>query len=48
MILSKQDFQEYLSSDKVALGRNAKRPAFTDLIWQFEICMRHLEYYSNC
>lgn len=48
MISSRKDLNEYLKSDKAALGRNAKRPGYTDLIWKFEICMRKLEYYTNC
>ena len=48
MIHSKQDLRDYLEADKRALGRKKKRPGFTDLIWKFEICMRKLEYYTNC
>lgn len=48
MIQSKQDLKEYLQADKIALGRKSKRPAFSDLIWKFQISLRKNEYYKNC
>lgn len=47
MIQSKNDLEEYLEADRIALGREGT-PAFNDLIWRFQICMRKLEYIHNC
>ncbi len=47
MINSRNELKEYLEADKIALGRSGKHPAISDLIWQFEICMRWREYLHN-
>ena len=48
MIKSKKDLLEYLEADKRALGRKRNSASYTDLIYQFEICLRKYEYYLNC
>lgn len=48
MICSKNDLQEYLQSDKMALGRKGKYPQITDYIWKYEILLRKCEYINNC
>ena len=48
MIYSKKDYNEYLQSDKLALGITRKRPKFfADEIWKFERALRKYEYYHN-
>ena len=50
MILSKNDFNEYLIADKKALGCEFfKKPRlFFDEIWKFEILLRKCEFFENC
>ena len=48
MICSKSDLEEYLQSDKKALGRKEKYPRLTDYIWKYEILLRKCEYINNC
>ena len=48
MITSKQDLNEYLKADKIALGVTRKHPGlFEDSIWTFEILYRKTEYWQN-
>lgn len=47
MITSTQDLIEFLEADRIALGRNGKKPAWNDFIWKFEISLRKAEYYHN-
>lgn len=48
MIASKRDLIIFLKADKIALGRERKRPRLDDLVWRFEIVLRKCEYYKNC
>lgn len=48
MICSKSDLEDYLQSDKKALGRKEKYPRLTDYIWKYEILLRKCEYINNC
>ena len=48
MITNKRELYDYLNADKRSLGRTARRPGFTDLIWKYEIHLRKCEYYHNC
>lgn len=49
MIQSKEEYIDYLKRDKIALGKEYKRPKLIgDEIWRFEILMRKTEYYKNC
>lgn len=48
MILSKQDYYEYLEADRISLGRKSKSPKFSDTIWKYQIVLRKCEYYTNC
>lgn len=48
MIESQKELFEYLEADRKALGRHLKKPAFTDLIWKYEICLRKVEFFNNC
>lgn len=49
MIKSKKDYFEYLEHDRIALGKNYKRPRIVgDEIWKFQILLRKCEYYNNC
>lgn len=49
MIRSKQDYQYYLEADRIALGRNRKKPTlFFDEVWVFQRLLRKVEYYKNC
>lgn len=49
MIKSKKDYKYYLKCDKIALGKNTKKPRFKhDIIWEFEILLRKCEYIENC
>lgn len=54
MILSKNDYLQYLEADRIALGRNKAGLADTfiqiispDYIWKFQRLLRKLEYYKN-
>ena len=47
MIQSKKDLLDYLEADRLSLGRKKKKPAFQDIIWKYEICLRKNEYYHN-
>ncbi len=47
MIKTKQDLIEYLEADKKALGRAESHPHFYDVIWKYEVALRHCEYYKN-
>lgn len=47
MITNKNELREYLEADKKALNRKGERPKKYDWIWQYEIALRKLEYYSN-
>ena len=47
MIKCKDSLKQYLEADKIALCRYTSKPGLGDLIWQFEIALRHTEYYSN-
>ena len=51
MILSKNDLKEYMSADRIALGRHADftlRDWMFDPIWKYERILRKLEYCINC
>lgn len=49
MINSKEDYFYYLEQDRIALGKNRKKPRFMhDIIWKFQILMRKCEYLENC
>lgn len=49
MISSKEEYKYYLYCDKIALGKEYKKPRFfKDEIWKFEILMRKAEYFVNC
>ena len=55
MINSKEDYIEYLESDKKALGLDnnlliskIKNYLFPDPIWKFQKLLRKLEYFNNC
>ena len=45
MIKTKDDLREYLACDKLALGKQYRRPRWNDDIWKFQIALRKLEYY---
>lgn len=48
MINDKKELAYYLECDRIALGRERKKPPFIgDPIWKFERLMRRLEYYKN-
>ena len=49
MILSKKDLKEYLDLDANALGyrHNLKHIIAPNVIWEFQKCLRKLEYYTN-
>lgn len=47
MIKNKKDLQEYLEADRIALGRQGKKPKINDVIWKYEILLRKSEYYGN-
>lgn len=54
MILSKEDYLNYLEADRIALGRNKAglvdkliRLISPDYIWNFQKLLRKLEYYKN-
>lgn len=49
MIESKQDYKLYLEQDRLALGKEYRRPKLIgDEIWIFQRLMRKTEYYKNC
>lgn len=49
MIKTKQDYKYYLYCDRIALGKEYKKPRIVgDEIWRFERLMRKAEYYKNC
>ena len=51
MITSKNEYLNYLESDRKALRRNASSPPFFnvfDPIWKFQCLLRKLEFYYNC
>jgi serine O-acetyltransferase len=49
MIKSKEDYKFYLEADKIALGKERKRPSLIgDDIWKFERLLRKVEYVTNC
>lgn len=50
MIQNKQELQEYLQADQIALDKaGQKYPRFLhDIIWKYEIRLRKCEYYENC
>ena len=49
MIKSKKDYKYYLEADRIALGKNRKKPMlFFDEVWVFERLLRKIEYYQNC
>ncbi len=48
MIRTKQELAEYLSADAKANGRTTvKAKRFGDLIWKFQVALRHHEYQIN-
>lgn len=47
MITTREILKEYLEADRAALRRKRKRPALTDVIWKYEIALRHNEYHFN-
>lgn len=49
MIKTKKDYGFYLEADRVALGKNYRRPSlFGDEIWRFQRLLRKVEFYTNC
>jgi serine O-acetyltransferase len=50
MISSKEEYQEYIKQDQLALGRQHDRKPhlFGDEIWKLERLLRRVEYYKNC
>ena len=38
---------EFLEADKIALGREGRKPKINDLIWKYEILLRKCEFYGN-
>ncbi len=49
IIKSKRDYDLYLEADKLALGKNYKKPKLIgDDIWKFQRLLRKAEYYHNC
>lgn len=47
MIKTKKDLKYYLEQDRLNLRRLAKKPAWNDDIWKYEIVLRYHEYYYN-
>lgn len=48
MIKTKEELKYYLECDRIALGKNRRKPSlFGDEIWKFQICLRKLEYHSS-
>ncbi len=49
MIKSYKDYLFYLEADRIALGKEKKRPLFFgDEIWKYQRLLRKIEYYMNC
>jgi serine O-acetyltransferase len=49
MIKSKKEYKYYLEADRIALGRERKKPMlFFDEVWMFQRLLRKVEYYKNC
>ena len=48
MISSKQDLQEYLEADRVALRRVHSIHLMYDEVWKFQRLLRKVEYMMNC
>lgn len=49
MIKTREDLEEYLECDRIALRKPYKHPfPVHDVIWKYEILMRKCEYYENC
>lgn len=48
MIKSTEDYRYYIEQDRLALGKEYKRPKLIgDEIWKFEILLRKAEFYNN-
>lgn len=48
MIKTKEDLIEYLEQDRIALGKQYRKPKIlNDEIWKFEILLRKTEFYFN-
>ncbi len=48
MIKDKNELRYFLECDKIALGKQCKKPSiFGDEIWKFQILMRKLDFYKN-
>lgn len=49
MISSREDYEFYLESDRIALGIKRVKPRIIgDEIWIFQRLLRKIEYYKNC
>ena len=48
MIRSGNEYRFYLEADRIALGRDGRRPRLHDDVWKFERLLRKVEYYGNC
>jgi serine O-acetyltransferase len=49
MILSKEDYRNYLEADRKSLGKTKSIKSFLfDDIWRFQRTLRRLEYLINC
>ena len=49
MIKSKKDYLFYLEADRIALGKDRKKPYFFgDEVWKFQRLLRKSEYLFNC
>ncbi|AKB83655.1 serine O-acetyltransferase [Methanosarcina barkeri 3] len=49
MIRSKADYDFYVKADKLACGKNYRKPKLIgDDIWKFQRVLRKAEYYTNC
>jgi serine O-acetyltransferase len=49
MITSKKEYLFYLEADRIALGKEKKKPPIIGQeIWKFERLLRKVEYYHNC
>jgi len=49
MIKSKNDYLFYLEADRIALGKDRKKPSFFgDEVWKFQRLLRKNEYLFNC
>lgn len=47
MIQTKDDLQEFLKRDRLALYKHSKPKLFGDYVYKFEIALRMCEYYKN-